>query len=53
MSVFGIFEGIVLVNGVSFVDIIVLVGNVGVEIVVKVVGFDVEVFFILGCGDVM
>lgn len=53
MSVFGILEGIVFVNGVSLVDMIVLVGNVGVEVVVKVVGFDVEVFFIPGCGDVI
>lgn len=34
-------------------DIIVFVGNVGIEKVIKVVGFSESVLFVVGCGDVI
>ena len=44
-------EGIAADSGLSFADVVVLAGNVGVEKAAKAAGFDVEVPFTGGRGD--
>lgn len=49
--VLSVLEGIASETGASLADVIVLAGNVGVELAAKAAGFDVEVPFAPGRGD--
>ena len=50
-KVLAVLEGIASETGASLADVIVLAGNVGVELAAKAAGFDVEVPFAPGRGD--
>ncbi|MBV2183263.1 MAG: catalase/peroxidase HPI [Rhizobium sp.] len=50
-KVLSVLEGIASETGASLADVIVLAGNVGVELAAKAAGFDVEVPFAPGRGD--
>ena len=50
-KVLSVLEGIAAETGASLADVIVLAGNVGVELAAKAAGFDVEVPFAPGRGD--
>ena len=50
-KVLSVLEGIAAETGASLADVIVLAGNVGVELAAKAAGFDVEVPFVPGRGD--
>ncbi|MCA1969371.1 MAG: catalase/peroxidase HPI, partial [Rhizobium sp.] len=50
-KVLSVLEGIAAKTGASLADVIVLAGNVGVELAAKAAGFDVEVPFVPGRGD--
>jgi catalase-peroxidase len=49
--VLGVFEPIAADTGASIADVIVLAGNVGVEMAAKAAGFDISVPFAPGRGD--
>ena len=49
--VLDVLEGIAAESGASIADVIVLAGNVGVELAAKAAGFDVTVPFAAGRGD--
>ena len=49
--VLGVLEGIANAGGASLADVIVLAGNVGVELAAKAAGFDTTVPFAPGRGD--
>jgi catalase-peroxidase len=50
-KVLAVLEGIAKDSGASVADVIVLAGNVGVELAVKAAGFDIPVPFMPGRGD--
>ena len=50
-SVLSVLEPIAASHGVSVADVIVLAGNLGIELAAKKAGFDVTVPFISGRGD--
>ncbi|ATN33189.1 catalase/peroxidase HPI [Rhizobium sp. ACO-34A] len=50
-KVLAILEGIAAETGASVADVIVLAGNVGVELAAKAAGFDIDVPFEPGRGD--
>ena len=49
--VLAVLEPIAKVSGASLADVIVLAGNIGVELAAKAAGFDIEVPFKQGRGD--
>ena len=50
-KVLGVLEGIATASGVSMADVIVLAGNVGIELAAKAAGLDITVPFAAGRGD--
>ena len=50
-KVLGVLEPIAAKNGVSVADVIVLAGNIGLELSIKAAGYDVAVPFTPGRGD--
>lgn len=50
-KVLAVLEGIATDSGASVADVIVLGGNVGVELAAKAAGFDITVPFLPGRGD--